>query len=136
MDKLDRLLKHLPRHAPAADLAGRIRSTVHRRHSRRWITRNLFALAFGSSGLWLASPGMTWLSMDLSSSGISWLVDGYNYLNAEPLPGLGQWWSGMFSIQDVIGASLITSAWLGILLMGFGLLLVIDRSVFQMSMKP
>ena len=135
MDKLDRLLEHLPRYVPAADLSARICSIVYRRQRQRRITRILFALAFGLSGLWLISPVMAWLLMDLSSSAISWLVDGFNYLNAESSPGLGQLWGGLFSLQDVIGSSLITSVWLGILLMGFGLLFVIDRSVFQMPGK-
>ena len=135
MDKMDRLLKHLPRHAPDTQLAARICSSVRRRHRRRQRVRRVFALAFGLSGLWLALPGMAWFSVDITSSGMPWLMDGMNYLNRISLQAVGYLWSDLLSLQDMLGSSLIVSVWLGILLMGFGLLFTIDRQVFQMPVK-
>ena len=135
MDKMDRLLKHLPRHAPDAHLAARICSAVRRRHHRRQRARQVLALVFGLSGLWLALPGVAWFSVDLTSTGMPWLMDGMNYLNRASLQAVGYLWNDLLSLQEMLGSSLMVSVWLGILLMGFGLLFTIDQQVFQMPVK-
>ncbi len=136
MDKMERWLKHLPRPVPAADLAERVRITVHRRHVRRVWLRRFAALTFGLSGLALAFPGFPLFSVDLASSGTPWLMQGLNLFQTESLTSVMSLWNGMFSLQISLGSSLIVSVWLGIGLMALGLFFGFDRRVFQTPMTP
>ena len=130
MDKMDRLLKLLPRRVPAADLSTRIRAEVHRRHMRRVLLRHVLALGFGLSGLVLASPIFVFLNSDWFSSDTSWLLGSLNVLNMGSVDAAQNLWNGMTFIQTSIGSSLVISV-LGIVLMAFGMFFELDRRVFQ-----
>ncbi len=136
MDKMERSLKHLPRPVPAADLAARVRIAVHRRHVRGVWVRRLAAWTFGLSGLALASPGVSLFSVDVSSSGMPWLMQSLNLFQMESLNSVVSLWNGMSSLQISLHSSLIVSVWLGIGLMTLGLFFGFDRRVFQMPMTP
>jgi hypothetical protein len=136
MDKLERLLKHLPRPVPAADLSARVRIAVHRRHIREVWLRRAASWIFGLSGLALASPAFSFFSVDLTSSGTPWLMQGLNLFQTESVTSVMSLWNGMFSLQISLGSSLIVSVWLGIGLMALGLFFGFDRRVFQTPMTP
>lgn len=136
MDKMERLLKHLPRPVPAADLAVRVRIAIHRRHIRGLWLRRALALSLCLSGLALASPGFSFLSVDLTSSGTPWLMQSLNLFQMESLNSVMSLWNGMFSLQISLGSSLIVSVWIGIGLMALGFFFGFDRRVFQMPMTP
>jgi hypothetical protein len=131
MDKLERMLKHLPRPAPAADLAVRITLEVHQRHVRRTWLRRGFALAFALSGLALASPAFVPLLGGWSSPGAPWLVQSVDLLGAGSLGGLAHAWEGMLAMQFFLGSSVAISSGIGLALMTVGLFFGVDRRVFH-----
>ena len=88
------------------------------------------------SGLTLALPGFSFLSMDLASSGMPWLMQSLNLFQMESLNSVMSLWNGMFSLQISMHSSLIVSVWIGIGLMTLGLFFGFDRRVFQMPMTP
>ena len=133
MDKMDRMLKLLPRHTPSADLSARIRAVVHRRYVQRMILRHALALSCGIGGLILASPILTRLDSDWSSLSASWLIGGWNMMNMGSLEALQNLWNGMFTVQASI-SSLLAISVLGILLMAFGMFFELDRRIFQMPL--
>ena len=130
MDKIERLLKHLPRPVPATDLAMRVRITVHRRHIRRVWFHRAISLTFGLSGLMLALPGFSMFFTVLGAPGIPWLMQSLDFLQMEAPASALRLWNGMFSWQFSLQSSLIVSLWIGIILMMLGLFFGVDRRVF------
>ncbi len=136
MDKMDRMLHSLPQHVPAADLAARVRASIHRRHRRRVVMRGTAALMLALGGLWLILPAASWLSsMESYSSGTLWLASGMDYLNLESLQIVARLWNDMFSLQNMIGSSLVTSIWLGVLLLCLAMFFVVDWRSLQQPIR-
>jgi hypothetical protein len=131
VDKLDQNLKLLPRHTPAADLGSRVCGTVFRRHRIRTTARRMGAAALALTGLALAFPGLAGLSPDLFSSAVPWLSGSLGIFEIESVQAVLTLWSDMFLLQTSIRSALLVSGWLGILLMGAGLLAGMDWRVFQ-----
>ena len=132
MDELDGLLSRLPEEGPSAGLAAAITTAVHRRHRRRQAARGIAAAFLGLLGLWLASPGISWLlSNDLFSSGTPWLLGGLTYVNDESLDLVNRLSSTAFSAQTAIGSSIALSVWLGALFVGCAIFLALDARAWQ-----
>jgi hypothetical protein len=131
MDKIDRLLKHLPRPEPASDLSMRIRATVRRRHIRRVFLRQAVATIFGLSGLYFAFPGFAGFLEQLGAGGLPWLMQSLNLFSTDEAPLLLNLWNGMFAWQSSVQSALIVSFWVGIILLTLGLFLGLDRRIFQ-----
>ncbi len=137
MDKMDRMLHSLPRHSPPPELAAHIQAAVHRRHRRgqalRWIAAGILTVG----GLWLVWPAAAWLSSnELFASGASWLAGSTDYLNLESGQMLDRLWNGMFSIQNLLGSSLVVSVWIGVFLLGLAMFCAIDRQALQSPLQP
>ncbi len=137
MDKMDKLLHSLPRHLPSPELALHIQASIRRRHHTRRALRWGAACVLGLSGLWLISPAAAWLSSnELFSSGTPWLAGGVDYLNLESVEMLDRLWNGMFSLQNLLGSSLVVSIWIGTILLCAALFCAIDGQVFQNRQQP
>ncbi|HEX8990613.1 MAG TPA: hypothetical protein VF784_02950 [Anaerolineales bacterium] len=137
MDEMDRLLERLPEEGPSPELATTIILAVHRRHRRRQIAREIAASFLGLLGLWLAWPGISWLSSnELFASGTPWLLGGLNYVNGESLDTLNRLWNTAFSAQTAIGSSIALSVWLGALLVCGAIFLALDARSWQPARRP
>lgn len=131
MDKMDRLLKHLPRPEPASDLSARIRATVRRRHLRRLWLQRVFSWTFGFSGLYFAFPGFEKFFVQLSTGGLPWLMESLSLFSSNESDLLLGLWNGLFAWQSSVQSALFVSFWLGVILITLGLFLGVDRRVFQ-----
>ncbi len=137
MDRMDRLLRDLPQDMPDARLIERVLASVHRRHRRRQIARWSGALVLGLAGLWQILPGLDWLSSsELYASGASWLFAGIDYLNYESLDLANRILSGALSAQNLIGASVPFSSWVGALLLCCAIFLALGSEVWQVPLRP
>ncbi len=136
-DKMDGMLRALPKANPSPELAARITLTIHRRHHRRQVTRWSGALLLGALGLWLAWPGILWLSSgELYVSGAPWLVGSLDYFNSESLDMVNRFLNGTFSAQSAVGSAFAFSTWLGALLLCCAIFLVIDPRAWQPTSRP
>jgi hypothetical protein len=131
MDKMDHLLKHLPRPEPAADLAMRVRATVRRRHVRRVWFRHVASVTFGLSGLFLSIPDLTRFMKPMSASGVPWLAQSLGLFQTEASASLTGLWNGFSVWQAALQSALILPLCIGLVLMTLGLFLGLDRSIFQ-----
>ena len=137
MDEMDRLLGRLPEEGPSPDLAAAITTAVHRRHRRRQAARGVAASCLGLLGLWLASPGISWLlTNDLFASGTPWLLGSLNSVNDESLDMVNHLWNTAFSAQTSIGSSIAFSVWLGALLVCGAIFLALDARSWQPARRP
>lgn len=131
MDKMDRLLKHLPRPEPASDLPVRIRATVHRRHLRRLWLQRAAALTLGFSGMYFAFPGFASFFDQFGMGGLPWLLKSLSLFSADESALMMSLWNGIFTWPSSVQSALIVSFWIGIILMTLGLFLGMDRRIFQ-----
>jgi hypothetical protein len=131
MDKMERLLKHLPRPEPASDLSARIRAAVRRRHLRRLWLQRVFAWAFGFSGLYFAFPGFANFFDQLGMGGLPWLMKSLSLFSTDESTLVMSLWNGMSIWPSSVQSALIVSFWIGIILMMLGSFLGLDRRVFQ-----
>ena len=137
MDKMDRMLRSLPKANPAPDLAARIQAAIHRRHRRRQATRWSGALLLGALGIWLMWPAILWMSSgELYASGASWLLGSLDYFNAESLDMVNRFLNGTFSAQTAVGSAFALSTWLGALLLCCAIFLVMDSRTWQPISGP
>lgn len=135
MDKMDRLLKHLPRPEPASDLPARIRATVRRRHLRRLWLQRAAAWSLSFTGLYFAFPGFARFFVQLSTGGLPWLVGSLSLFNRDESELLLGLWNGMFAWQSSMQSALFASFWVGVILITLGLFLGVDRSIFQQPLN-
>ncbi len=134
MDDMDRMLRALPEEAPSSTLADTVRIVVHRRHRRRQVIRTGAASLLGLIGIWLAWPGVAWLSSGaMFASSASWLFGGLDYLNAGSAELLDRLLGGTFALQNAIGGSLAVSIWLGALVLAGAVFLAVDPSTWQFA---
>ncbi len=132
MDKLDRMLRDLPREDVPPELAVSIGLAVHRRHRRRQLMRRAGAAVLAVLGVWLLWPGLLWLSSnELYASSAPWLTGGLQYLNEESLAMLSRLWNAMFAVQGTISSSVAVSIVVGALLMCGSIFLAIDIASWQ-----
>jgi hypothetical protein len=137
MDKMDRMLHSLPGHSSPPELAAHIQAAIHHRHRRAQALRWMAAGALTVGGLWLVWPAAMWLSSDeLFSSGAPWLAGSTDYLSLESGQMLDRLWNGMFSIQNLLGSSLVVSVWIGVLLLCLAMFFAIDRQALQNPLQP
>lgn len=137
MDKMDRMLRDLPHDAPDASLVERVLASVYRRHRRRQVVRWSGVVVLGLAGLWQILPGLGWLSSsELYASSASWLFAGMDYLNYESLDLANRILSGALSAQNMIGASVQFSSWVGAMLLCCAIFLALGSEVWQVPLRP
>ena len=132
-DRLEALLHDLPGEQPPAGLAQRICKEIRERHTHRrqraMQIRMAFSALLGLTGSWLALPLLAGAFQDMAfhASGVPVVVEWYEKARLDQVLWLGATLQSVVSFQEDLAADLGSTAWIGLIILTLGSLLVLDQ---------
>lgn len=135
MDRMDRYLMQLPHRMPDNDFHRRIVQHVWRRRRRLRRIRAGISAVLSGVGLWLVMPTILgWVtSTPVPDNSLPWLIQIMDIFLQDFQGRLMISVDNLFVYQNQVASTISASAFLGMLVIAFALLLVMDQVMPRME---